>query len=150
MQALELPRMNSIEGRVLVHGEDEQSGRHYLMLEGIDARVHYVEYTREMEEARARGELRANSFVRFRRVLINEESKLEIEDLEDSEALLKNRRYFQNQARELLKHGILPVEDGWGGWLGQYQAALKHAAKELEYPARARGHGRMCDRSRDR
>jgi type IV secretory pathway VirD2 relaxase len=150
MQALELRRMNSIEGRVLVHGEDEQSGHHYLMLEGADARVHYVEYTREMEEARARGELRANSFVRFRRILINEESKLEIEDLGDSEALLKNRRYFQSQARELLKRGILPVEDGWGGWLGQYQAALRQAATDLEFPAQARSHDRTRDRSRDR
>jgi hypothetical protein len=29
----------SVEGRVIVHGEDEQSGRHYLILEGVDAHV---------------------------------------------------------------------------------------------------------------
>jgi hypothetical protein len=29
----------SVEGRVIVHGEDEQSSRHYLILEGVDARV---------------------------------------------------------------------------------------------------------------
>jgi hypothetical protein len=116
----------------------------------MDARVHYVEYTREMEEARARGELRTNNFVRLRRVLIDEESTLEIEDLGDSEALLKNRRYFENQAQELVQRGILPNEDGWGGWLGQYQAALKQVAVQLEYPAQARGHDRKRDRSPDR
>ena len=64
MQALELRRMNSIEGRVLVHGEDEQSGRHYLMLEGL-MRGYTTSSTREMEETRARGELRANSLSGF-------------------------------------------------------------------------------------
>jgi len=54
MEVLDIRRMTSVDGRVLVHGEDEQSGRHYLMLEGVDARVHYVEYTHEMEGARAR------------------------------------------------------------------------------------------------
>jgi hypothetical protein len=112
--------------------------------------VYFIEYTGEMEEARARGELRTNSFVRLRRHLANEQARLEIEDLGSAESLLKNRRYFQNQARELLKRGILPAQDGWGGWLGQYQAALKQAATQLEYPAQARSHDRVRDRSRDR
>src|SRR5262249_21630254 len=31
-----------VQGRILVHGQDEFSGRGYLMLEGTDARVHYI------------------------------------------------------------------------------------------------------------
>ena len=50
----------SVEGRVLVHGQDDQNGRSYLMLEGTDARVHFINYTPEIEEARSRGELRTN------------------------------------------------------------------------------------------
>jgi hypothetical protein len=50
-------------------------------LEAVFAEIRQLEYTREMEEVRARGELRTNSFVRFRRILINEESKIEIENL---------------------------------------------------------------------
>ena len=38
------------------------------MLEGVDARVHYIGYTPEMESARVRGELRPNAFVRLRKV----------------------------------------------------------------------------------
>jgi len=150
MHALDFRQASSVEGRVLMHGEDEQSGSHYLLLEGIDARVHFIEYTREMEEARARGQLRTNSFVRLRRILVEEESTLQIEDLGNSEALLKNRRYFRNQARQFLKHGILPNEDGWGGWLGQYQAALKQAAVAIEYPARRPDQDSKRDRSRER
>ena len=53
--------MISVQGKVLVHGQDEQAGRSYLMLEGTDALVHFIYYTPELEEARSRGELRTNS-----------------------------------------------------------------------------------------
>jgi type IV secretory pathway VirD2 relaxase len=137
-----------VDGRVLVHGEDEASGRRYLMLEGVDARVHFIEYAREMEEARGSGELRRNAFVRLRRIFIDEEPVLEVEDLGNSEALLKNRNHFKTKAQELLRRGILPSEEGWGGWLGQYQSALTQAAKEIESPAPQRGQLRQRSRGR--
>ena len=54
-----------VQGRVLVHGEEEQSlaGRHYMLLEGTDAQVHMIFYTPEMEQARGSGELKPNNFV---------------------------------------------------------------------------------------
>jgi hypothetical protein len=104
------------------------------MLEGVDARVHYIEYTPEMEEARDRGELKRNAFVRLRRVFIDEDTRLEIEDVGNADSLLRKRAHFENEARELLRNGVLPKEQGWGGWLGQYQHALKRAAMEIEYP----------------
>jgi type IV secretory pathway VirD2 relaxase len=137
----------SVEGRVIVHGEDEQSGRRYLMLEGVDARVHYVEYTPEMEEARARGELRTNAFVRLRRVFIDEEPALGVEDLGNSEFLLKNRDHFNSKARNLLT-GYSPSENGWGGWLGEYNSALVQAAKEIQAPAPQRHQDRERSRGR--
>jgi hypothetical protein len=107
----------SVEGRVVVHGQDEQSGQRYLMLEGVDARVHYIKYTPEMEEARVRGELRTNAFVRLRRVLVDAEPAIEVEDLGNSESLLKNRDHFNAKAQELLRQGVAPVEQGWvDGW----------------------------------
>ena len=35
------------------------------------------------------------------------------------------------RAAKLLQRGTSPVEYGWGGWLGRYQAALRKAAAEL-------------------
>jgi len=58
-------RVRDLQGRVLIHGEEEQgsgASRHYLLLEGTDARIHLLYYTPEMEEARSRGKLRANNF----------------------------------------------------------------------------------------
>jgi type IV secretory pathway VirD2 relaxase len=148
MDVFDVRHTASVEGRVVAHGEDEQSGRRYLMLEGVDARVHYVECTPEMEGARARGELRTNAFVRLRRVFIDDEAALEIEDLGNSRSLLKNRNYLDNKARELLRQGVAPVEEGWGGWLGRYHSALMQAAMEVQYPARQRD--KLRERSRGR
>jgi hypothetical protein len=124
-----------LEGRVLVHGEEEEgrdAGRSYLMLEGTDARIHHISYTPEIEQARNRGQLRTNSFVRLRRYVVGGAPSIEAEDKGDAESLLSNKRHLRETARQLVKRGIVPEEDGWGGWLGRYQATLRQTALELE------------------
>jgi type IV secretory pathway VirD2 relaxase len=116
--------MTSVEGRVLVHGQDENSGRNYLMLEGTDAKVYFVHYAREMEEARSRGELRTNSFVRLKKLAATR-PMMDVIDLGDSDRLLTNPLRLGEAARECIKRGVAPTEEGWGGWLGRYQAALE-------------------------
>jgi hypothetical protein len=145
---LDFRQIPSVEGRVIVHGEDEQSGRRYLILEGVDARVHYVDYTPEMEAARARGGLRTNSFVRLRRGSVDEEATLSVEDFGNSESLLDNRSHFEKKARDLLQQGVVPLEQGLGGWLGKYQAALKQAAMEIQHSAHRRRPVRERSRGR--
>jgi hypothetical protein len=49
---LDLTQLTSVEGRVLVHGQDEQTGRGYLMLGGTDVKVHFI-HTRGMEQPEA-------------------------------------------------------------------------------------------------
>jgi hypothetical protein len=60
--------VTSLEGRVLSHGEEENGSR-YLLLEGTDARVYYLRYTPELDEARSRGELTTNSFVVIKKTM---------------------------------------------------------------------------------
>jgi len=151
VEVLDLRQVTSVEGRVLVHGQDEQTGRNYLMLEGTDAKVHFIQYTPEMEEARSRGELRINSFLRLRK--LSGTARLDVSDLGDAERLLKSTSHLRETTRGLLKRGIPLTEDGWGGWLGRYQAALREASLELEegsklYPSKVRD--RRRDRSRGR
>ncbi|MGH9583358.1 MAG: hypothetical protein ACRD4O_10515, partial [Bryobacteraceae bacterium] len=149
VEVLDLFHMTKVEGRILVHGQDEQSGRNYLILEGTDARVYFVHYTPEMEQARSRGGLRTNSFVHVRKLFADKRPVLEIEELGSAEALLSNRAYLRKTAREFIKRGIIPKEDGWGGWLGRYQAALHRTT--LEEAARetcARGQARLRERDR--
>jgi type IV secretory pathway VirD2 relaxase/predicted DNA-binding transcriptional regulator len=132
LEVLDLRNLTTLEGRILVHGEEESSGRSYLMLEGTDARVHHVYYTPEMEAARNRGGLRTNSFVRLRKLFTDGHPALEIDDVGDSEAILRNERHLRDTVQRLIRRGIVPREDGWNGWLGRYQKALKEAAMTLE------------------
>jgi type IV secretory pathway VirD2 relaxase len=131
IEVLDSVKMTSVEGRVLVHGQDEQSGRNYLMLEGTDAKVYLISYTPEMEMARSRGELRTNSFVRLSRPSVGRPA-IDVNDMGDAEALLSNSGYLRSAARRLLMLGMMPTEDGWAGWLGRYQAALSKATAEIE------------------
>jgi hypothetical protein len=132
LEVLDLRRLTTLEGRILVHGEEESSGRSYLMLEGTDARIHHVSYTPEMEAARNPGGLRTNSFVRLRKVFTDGHPAVEIDEMGDSEAILLNKGHLREIAQRLIRRGIIPQEDGWNGWLGRYQKALSNAAADLE------------------
>ncbi len=133
---LDLRTLKSLEGRVLVHGQEEdgrEAGGSYFLLEGTDARVHYVPHNPEIEEARNRGGLRVNAFVRLRKLLVDGKPILETEDFGDAEAILKNNRHLNEAARAFSRRGVLPTEEGWGGWLGRYQKALQTIATEAKH-----------------
>lgn len=132
---LDSRRLTTLEGRILVHGEEDtgrQAGRSYFMLEGTDGQVHYVYYTPELEAARSQGGLRTNSFVRLRKLFSEGHPMLKIDELGDSESILRNKGYLRDTAQRLIRRGIVPQEDGWNGWLGRYQKALSEAARTLE------------------
>ena len=142
---LDMRKLKTLEGRVLAHGEEEvgkSAGRHYLLLEGTDAKVHLIYYTLEMEQARSQGKLRPNAFVRLQKQFENGRPVLEIEDFGDAERALCNKRHFNDKVKSLLNHGIALSEDGWGGWLGRYQAAITNAAYELRSNQIGRESGR--------
>lgn len=131
---LDLRKLKSLEGRVLAHGEEYEgkaAGRHYLLLEGTDAKVHLIYYTPEMEEARSRGKLRANSFVRLQKQFENGRPVLLIDDSGDAERILHDKRYLAAKARASKPDGSGFVA-GWGGWLGRYQTAVANATAELD------------------
>jgi hypothetical protein len=105
------------------------------MLQGTYACVHDVYYTPEVEAARNRGELRTNSFVQLRKSSAEGRPALEIHDTDDAEAILRNKRQLREIGQRLIRSGIIPQDDGWDGWLGRYQKALRDAAATLEIPS---------------
>lgn len=132
LNLLDFRKTPEVQGRVLVHGQEEsRSGadRHYLLLEGTDAQVHMIFYTPEMEQARNAGRLKPSSFVRFRRHHSSNRSGLEIRDFGDATALLCDKSFLTAQAQKLIRRGVIAKEEGWGGWLGQYQEALYRVAQ---------------------
>jgi hypothetical protein len=124
--------ITSLEGRVLSHGEEENGSR-FLMLEGTDARAYYLRYTPELDEARSRGDLRTNSFVKIEKTMDEERRRrIVVVNLGDAEALFENRDHFRSLAKRLEQRGVVPFDDErWGGWLGRYHEKLREAVYDL-------------------
>jgi hypothetical protein len=128
MTTLDLRDLTAIDGRILMHGEEEASGRSYLMLEGTDGQVYHIYRTPEMEELRSQRGLQTNSFIRLRKF----GQVVEIMDMGDSEDILTNKAHLRETAREMIRRGVYPKDGGWSGWLGRYQKALVDTAFTLE------------------
>jgi type IV secretory pathway VirD2 relaxase len=131
--------VTQLEGRVLLHAEEEATGRPYLLLEGTDGKVHYLSHNAEIDTARHQGLLRTNAFVRLRKEVVSGRARLSAKDLGDAEQYLSNRTDLQETARRLMDRGIQLSEPQWGGWLGRYQAALLSQSHQVvQEAARAR------------
>jgi len=135
--------MTLIEGRVLAHGQEEYTDRMFLMIEGVDGKVHFLNQTEEIQDARRQGKLRVNAFVRIEKQFSEEgRPSLHLEDCGDAFDLLHDNTHLGKAALDLFHQGVTQVERSWGGWLGQYQNAIeKHLSKmrPRERDGRSRG-----------
>jgi hypothetical protein len=143
----DLRNCTTLEGRILAHGEDEGTGRTFMMLEGIDSKVHCIYHTPQMAEARGRGRLRANRFVRLNKAFENGRPVLEFDELGQSEKILRNRSFLKEDTRRLTEAGLGQVEGPLGGRREHDKNALRQIAKGSEdmrkrdrYRDRSRGH----------
>ncbi len=125
LQVTTLRQLQSIAGRVLLHTEDEQTGKRYMLVEGTDAKVHLIYHTGTIEKARNQGKLAVDNFIRIEKRFAKEKPILHVDDLGDANKLLENSSYFRKEADLLLRRGIRDVQPAWGGWLGQYQTKLQ-------------------------
>jgi type IV secretory pathway VirD2 relaxase len=130
-------QLQRLEGRIIAHGQDEATDQPYLLLEGTDAKVHLLYQNDDIQNARHRGEMKTNSFVRLEKRFSNGKPFLQIDDLGDADQLLKNPDHFENAAS---KHaGNADVGHIWSGWLGKYHSALaQQLAKNTERARQAK------------
>ena len=75
---------------------------------------------------------------------------LQIDQLGDAESILRNKLHLRETAQRLIRSGIVPQEDGWSGWLGRYQKALRQAAGTIERQHLRKQSERNKDRDRGR
>src|SRR5216684_2443220 len=125
LQVTTLRQLQSVAGRVLLHTEDEQTGKRYMLVEGTDGKVHLIYHTEAIEEARKQGKLMVDNFIRIEQRFAKKKPVLRVDDMGDAVALLQNSSYFEKEAELLLQKGIHDVRPVWGGWLGHYQAKLQ-------------------------
>jgi type IV secretory pathway VirD2 relaxase len=125
LQVTTLRQLQSVAGRILLHTEDEQTGKRYMLVEGTDGTVHLIYHTGAIEEARNQGKLAVNDFVRIEKRFTKKKPILHVDDLGCANALLQNSSFFHKEAEILIRRGIHDVQPVWGGWLGQYQTKLQ-------------------------
>jgi len=121
LQVTPVPGISVLEGRVLGHGHDEGADCPYLLLEGVDGRIHLLRQSPEIMEARRNGQLRVNSFVRIQKYSAGARPFLSVQDLGNSWKLLQNDAYFRHAATRFIRNGGQQIDCCWGGWLGAYQ-----------------------------
>jgi type IV secretory pathway VirD2 relaxase len=134
----DIRKLRVVEGRVLLHAEDEASGRRYLLLEGTDAKVHLIYHTDSIETARSAGKLAVNNFVRLEKRIAERVPRIEVSDYGAANALLQNPGFFTKQAQLSGKRGVVGDQDVWGGWLGQYYARLQTSIEIRRAPEKGR------------
>ena len=142
LQVTTLRQLQRVAGRVILHTEDEQTGKRYMLVEGTDAKVHLIYHTAAIEEARKKGKLAVDSFIRIEKRFEHKKPTLCVDDLGDANALLQNSSHFHKEAESLLRRGIRDVQSEWGGWLGQYQTRLQSELRNLDrdkWQSRGRG-----------
>jgi type IV secretory pathway VirD2 relaxase len=129
-------QLQRVEGRVLLHTEDEQTGKRYMLIEGTDAKVHLIYHTSAIEQARSEGKLAVGSFIRIEKRFANKRPALHMDDLGDAKTLLQNSSHFREEADFLLRRGVHEIQPAWGGWLGEYQTKLRVELESLGRPKR--------------
>ena len=106
--------VSAIRGRILGHGEEEISGKHYFLLEATDGKIHYLAHRKETEIERHKGGMKPNTFVSLR----NSKSVVHMYEYGDAEKLLDSERFLSREPGGTHLHGDLP------GWLGRYAQAV--------------------------
>ena len=146
LQVTPVPGISVLEGRVLGHGHDEGADRPYLLLEGVDGKIHLLRQNPGIEAKRRLGLLGVNSFARIEKHVAGGCSFLTVQDLGNSWKLLQDDAYFRTAAAQLLKNGVPAPDHRWNGWLGEYQKRLSSQMVAM----RDHQHQRGRERSRGR
>jgi type IV secretory pathway VirD2 relaxase len=95
-----------VAGRVVGTGLDDNTNRPYMLIEGVDGRVHYVDQTQKMQSLRGTGDLGAGDFVSLDVVTVEGRTVVQVENY--------GRKITATQAdNELIRAG--QVNSGPGG-----------------------------------
>lgn len=123
--------VRSIEGRVLVHGQDDARPVPYVLIESTEGKIVYLEHRNEIQAARAQGMLEPGAYIAMRVAFVDHKPHWIVEDYGDAEKALREAEFIDG----CLRRGVVPAPD-YGGWLGALRELLAEARyqREAGYP----------------
>lgn len=108
--------IDQVEGRILVHGQDEYSGNNFALIETIQGEIVRLPHVKEIAGARKYGQLEPGRYVSVSRV----DDGFRIQDSGDSDQLLSDQTFMLTNRERLSK----VVPNGFPGWLGSLRKAV--------------------------
>jgi hypothetical protein len=124
VELTEMRKLRRLEGRVLIHDEESDSGRTYMLFEGTDAKIHLIYHDDTISDERDAGHLRPGHFVTLRKQFVDKRPQLIIEDHGDADEALTNNKLLKQTAKWRVHQGLVEEPQGWGGWLGKYSSLV--------------------------
>ena len=125
-----------IEGRMIAAGQDDDSGKPYLLLETTEGIVHHIYQTQAMQKARGEGALKRGDFLTVESKEFEKDGKkitaTVMKNHGSGHKLLSDKKHLTSQVLRAVKtRKALPEFRPSIGWLGNYQKAIKEQAAEL-------------------
>jgi type IV secretory pathway VirD2 relaxase len=134
LQYTDFKQLRSIEGRVLGHGQDEATAKTYLLLEGVEGKVHYLYHDSAIMAARQQKQMSPGSFVRIRKTFEQSGQRMQpritVTDYGDAEKVLTNKQYLDDAVRRRARASTAHPSTVYGGWLGRHEAAIAAHARQ--------------------
>ena len=122
-QVTQWKNIDNLEGRVLVHGQEDQKNRAYMLFEDVNGKVHYLEHRNEIEDARRQGLLQPGSYVSMRVAFVDHKGFWIIEDQGPADQAIKDPEFIDR----CLRRGANPPDHGLNGWLRQFRNTITRA-----------------------
>jgi phage/plasmid primase-like uncharacterized protein/type IV secretory pathway VirD2 relaxase len=110
----------SIEGRVLLHGEEDNRKSAFVLIEDVNGVIRQLDHRPEVEAARQKGMLQPGAYVSLRAAFVERKPYWIVEDHGPAEAALANAEFLEKCARR----GVNPNHI-YKGWLGQFREEIK-------------------------
>lgn len=126
----------AIEGRLIAAGQDDDTGKPYLLLESLEGIVHHIYQTQAMQRARGEGALKRGDYLTVESKELEKDGKkiaaTVMKNHGSGHKLLTDKKHLAAKVLQSVKaRKALPDHRPAIGWLGNYQKAIAEQAAEL-------------------
>jgi type IV secretory pathway VirD2 relaxase len=114
--------IDKLEGRILVHGQEDNRDQAYMLIEDVNGVIRFMEHRREIEQLRAVGRLQPGAYVAMRMRWIHKQPLWIVNDFGPAEEALHQEQFLE----QCTYRGVDP-QHHLGGWLGRFRDAIRAA-----------------------
>ena len=135
-RVLKTSDIQEVEGRILVHGQEEQGNgiRNFMMVESIQGEIVQIPQTKEIAKARKHGNLEPGAYVMIKRTSADDDpAEFSVQEEGDADGVSHKTEFIAARADRILSG----VPEYCGGWLGKMRSAALEAVRAKNTQSRA-------------